>query len=266
MRFRSLKELKRSPSSEVVLGSLPRAIAMDRYAYAKAFGIGELVIDVHGESLEWYGFTLGTVDRPDFVRDIGLPQNDVNLEIYVGLSAERIAQFQESLPEGVIINGWIHSHGAMMLKEFSDTDEKNHAVVLDYVAASLQKPVAKREIAVRDLVCLVKDRFAPEDLARGSVCVITDAPVNEAVIMETVYGSFCYAIVVGDGGWHHQEIHTREVGVLTGRARVSRRKAEVTLAETGKEWSVADTARLREEVAVKIRPNRNPPLETVERM
>jgi len=266
MRFRSLTELKRPELREVTLDSLPQSIAMDRYAHRKAFGIGEMVLDVHGESLEWYGFTLGTVERPDFITDIGLPHNDLNLQVYAGLSAERIAAFQESLPEGVVINGWIHSHGALMLKDFSHTDERNHEVVLDFVSATLKKPVAKREVAIRDLVFLVKDRFADEDLARGSVCIITDAPVREAVIMETVYGSFCHAIVVGDGGWHHQEIHTREYGVLSGHARTSHREAEVVLEDTGRAWSAADMEALREQVAGKISPNKNPPLETVERM
>jgi len=266
MKFRSLGELKRSEPREVALGNLPQSVTMESYALAKSYAVCRAVADIHGESLEWYGFTLATAERPGMICDIGLPQNDLNLPVYAGLSAEGIAEFAESLPPGLVINGWIHSHGVLMLREFSETDARNHAVVLDYVAARLQRPVAKREVMVRDLVLLHKDRYAEADLAQGSVCIITDAPVKEAVIMEAVYGSFCYAVLVGDGGWHHQEIHTREEGVLTGRPRMSRRQAELTVVQTVREWTGADMDRLREDVARKIRPNKNPPLETLERM
>ncbi len=266
MRLKSLSELRRRELREIVLATLPRTILMTPYAREKAFKIGELVRSVHRESLEWYGFTLGSVDRPDLVTDIGLPGNDLNLQVYAGLSPERIAEFQESLPASSVINGWIHSHGALTVKHFSSTDARNHAVVLDFVAASLKIPVAKREVAVKDMVLLLKDRFVDQDLARGSVCVITDAPITEATILETVYGSFCYAIVVGDEGWHEQEIHTREYGVLSGHARFSHQPADILMLDTGRALSEMEIGRLREEVEAKIRPNKNPPLEIMERM
>jgi hypothetical protein len=266
MRFKSLSGLKRRELREVTLASLPRTISLARVARERAFRINEMVRTVHRESLEWYGFTLGTVDDPELITDIGLPRNDLNLQVYTSLSSERIAEFQESLPAGTVINGWIHSHGALMVKHFSHTDDRNHGVVLDYVAAGLKKPVAKREVAIKELVLLQKDRFVEDDLVRGSVCLITDVPIGEATIMETVYGSFCYAIVVGDEGWHEQEIHTREYGVLTGHARLSRREAEITLVDTGRALSELDIKNLREEVEQKIRPNTNPPVETMERM
>jgi len=266
MRLKSLSELRRRELREIVLASLPRTILMTPYAREKAFKIGELVRSVHGESLEWYGFTLGSADRPDLVIDIGLPRNDINLQVYAGLSPEQIAEFQESLAADTVINGWIHSHGALAVKHFSRMDDRNHGVVLDYVSASLKRPVAKREVAVRDMVFLLKDRLVDEDLARGSVCIITDAPIAEAVIMEAVYGSFCYAVVVGDEGWHEQEIHTKEYGVLSGHPRLSHRPAEIVLVETGRTLSEMEIGGLREEVKRKIRPNKNPPLELMERM
>lgn len=266
MRFKSLSGLKRTQLKEVSLASLPETLSLTGYAREKAFRINEMVRSVHGQSLEWYGFTLGTAEVPELVSDIGLPRNDLNLQVYTSLSSERIAQFQEALPAGMVINGWIHSHGDLMVKHFSHTDERNHGVVLDYVASSLRKPVAKREIVIDDLVFLLKDRFAEDDLARGSVCLITDLPIGEATIMETVYGSFCYAMVVGDDGWHRQEIHTREYGLLTGHTRSSRKVAEITLVDTGRFLSETDIENLRGEIEKKIRPNPNPPVETMERM
>jgi hypothetical protein len=266
MRLKSLLGLKRPELREVVLETLPQSISMAHYAREKAFKINELVRSVHDKSLEWYGFTLGTIARPDLITDIGLPHNDLNLQVYAGLGAERIAEFQDSLPEDTVINGWIHSHGSLMVKHFSHTDDKNHRVVLDFVSASLRKPVAKREIAIKDLVLLQKGRFDDEDLARGSVCLITDEPVTEATIMETIYGSFCYAIVVGDEGWHVQQIHTRKNGVLTGRADVSHQEAEIILTDPHRVLTRFDIDNLRVEVERRIRPNNNPPVEMTERL
>jgi len=266
MRFKSLSELKRPELREISLATLPQSITMAHYAREKAFRINQLVLTVYEKSLEWYGFTLGTTGKPDLITDIGLPRNDLNLQDYTTLGSERIAEFQETLPEDTIINGWIHSHGALMYRHFSNTDEKNHLVVLDFVAASLRRPVAKREIAIKDLVFLQEDQFVEEDLAAGSVCLITDVPITAATIMETIYGSFCYAIVIGDEGWHEQQIHYRENGVLSGHTTLSSRKAEIILVDTGKVFTRLDISALRDEVEEKIQPNTNPPVEMMERM
>jgi hypothetical protein len=266
MRFKRLSELRRPELEEISLAALPHSIPMAAYAREKAFKINDLVRSVHKNSLEWYGFTLGAANAPDLIADIGLPRNDLNLRDYTAISAERITEFQDSLPEKVIINGWIHSHGALSYKYFSGTDEKNHLVVLDFVAAGLRRPVAKREIAIKDLVLLLKDRFAPEDLAEGSVCLITDAPITSATLMETIYGSFCYAIVVGDEGWHEQQIHYKENGVLTGRTIRSHRAADIVLVDSGRTLTPHDISVLKNEVETKIRPNTNPPVEKMERM
>ncbi len=266
MRFKSLSALRRPEGMEIRLGSLPRSISMARYASEKALRINELVRELHGDSLEWYGFTLGTIDEPELITDIGLPHNDLNLKVYTSLSPERIAAFRETLSKTTVINGWIHSHGSLLVKQFSHVDERNHQVVMDFVAAGLRIPLAKREVAVEELSFLVKGGFAQEDLVRGSVSLITDVPVREATILETVYGSFCYAVVVGDGGWHEQEIHTREAGVLTGRVQMNRVEAELTLVDTDRTVTAYDRDALREEVAAKIRPNSNPPIEMMERM
>lgn len=266
MRFKSLSQLNRPELREISLATLPQTVTMAHYAREKAFKINELVRTVHEESLEWYGFTLGSTENPDIITDIGLPPNDLNLRDYTTLSAERIAEFQESLPEDVIMNGWIHSHGALMYKHFSHTDENNHLVVLDFVAARLRRPVVKREIAIRDLVFLMKGQFTEEDLAAGSVSLITDAPITAATIMETIYGSFCYAIVIGDDGWNEQQIHYKENAVLSGHTALSNKDAEIILVDTGRVLTSLDISALRDEVEDKIQPNINPPVETIERM
>lgn len=266
MRFRNLSQLKRPELLEVSLATLPQNISMTEYAKDKAFKICEMIGVVFKESYEWYGFTLAGKAHPELIVEIGLPKNDLNLRDYTTLSSDRIAEFQESLPDDLIINGWIHSHGALHYKHFSSTDEKNHLTVLDFIATRTRKPLAKKEIAIQDLVLLEKGRFVEKDLGNGSVTLITDGPVTEAKILETVYGSFCYSIVVGDAGWHQQEIHYQERGILSGYMKVRSKAARIVLADAGKVLTQPDIAALKHEVKEKIQPNLNPPMETMERM
>jgi hypothetical protein len=266
MRFRSLSELKRPEPREVILATLPQEISMALYAKGKAFKINELVREIHQESYEWYGFTIADKDNPELIADIGLPKNDQNLQDFTTLGAERIAEYQESLPEEAIINGWIHSHGALKYKHFSHTDERNQATVLDFVTARLRWVVAKKEVPIQELNFLVKGEFAEKDLAKGSVSLITDGVISEATIMETIYGGFCYSIVIDDEGWHEQEIHYKERGVLSGYSRVNKRSADIVFIDTGKSLTEADVALLSKEVEEKIQPNINPPPELIERM
>ena len=266
MRFKNLSQLKRPTPLEITLKSLPRHILMAEYAREKAFKINELVKLTFEESFEWYGFTLADQDHPEQIIDIGLPQNDLNLQDYTALGSERIAQFQESLPKELLINGWIHSHGALQYKHFSQTDEQNHLIVLDFVAPRTRKPLSKKEVSVQDLVLLEKDRFVEKDMQKGSVCLITDGPITEAKIMETVYGSFCYSIVIGDGGWHEQAIHCRKRGVLSGQTTLSSKAAQIEFVDTGKTLSQHDINALSDEVKEKIKPHTDPPPELIERM
>jgi len=266
MRFKDLSQLKRPKPLEITLGSLPQHILMAEYAKHRAFKINELVGVLFEESFEWYGFTLAHKDHPELIIDIGLPHNDLNLQDYTTLGSERIAEFQELLTEDLIINGWIHSHGALNYRHFSNIDEKNHFTVLDFVAARTRKPLAKKEISIQDLVLLEKDRFVEKDLEKGSVCLITDGPITEAKIMETVYGSFCYSIVIGDEGWHEQEIHCRERGILSGHMIVRSKAADIEFVDTGRSLTRLDISELSDEVEEKIKPRTDPPPELIERM
>jgi hypothetical protein len=266
MRFKDLSQLKRPEPLIITLGSLPQHILMAKYARDKAFKISERVGVIFEKSFEWYGFTLANNDHPELITDIGLPQNDLNLQDYTTLGSQRIAEFQESLPEDVLINGWIHSHGDLNYRHFSNTDEKNHLTVLDFVAARTRKPLAKKEIAIQDLVLLEKDRFVEKDLEKGSISLITDGPITEAKIMETVYGSFCYSIVIGDKGWHEQEIHCREGGILSGHTTVRSQAAKIEFVDTGRALSQSDISALSNEVEEKIKPHTDPPPEMIERM
>ena len=266
MRFKDLSQLKRTEPLEIELGSLPQHILMTAYARERAFKISELVGEIFEESFEWYGFTLAYEDHPELIIDIGLPQNDLNLQDYANLGSERIAEFQESLPKDVIINGWIHSHGALNYRHFSDTDEKNHLTVLDFVAARTRKPLAKKEVGIQDMVLLQTDRFDKKDMEKGSVSLITDQPITEAKIMETVYGSFCYSIVIGDEGWHEQKIHYQERGILSGHTTVSSKSTKIEFVDTGKYLTESDISILSDEVREKIKPHTDPPPELIERM
>ena len=266
MRFRSLSELKRPEPKEVILTNLPQEISMTVYAKTKAFKINDLVREIHQKSYEWYGFTLADKERPEIIADIGLPKNDQNLQDFTTLGPERIAEYHESLPEDIIINGWIHSHGALKYKHFSHTDEENHATVLDFVTARLRWVIAKKEVPIQDLQLLVKGEFDAQELAKGSVSLITDGAISEATIMETIYGGFCYSIVIDDEGWHDQEIHYKERGVISGRTHVSMKCAELMLIDNGKPFTEADILVLSKEVEEKIQPNTNPPPELIERM
>jgi len=266
MRFRSLSELERPEPKEVILATLPQEISMALYAKAKAFKINELVREIHQESYEWYGFTIADKDNPEIIADIGLPKNDQNLQDFTTLGPERIAEYHEALPEQFIINGWIHSHGALKYKHFSHTDEENQATVLDFVTARLRRVVAKKEVPIQDLHLLLKGEFEEKELEEGSVSLITDGVISEATIMETIYGGFCYSIVIDDEGWHEQEIHYKERGVLSGHRTVSKRSADIVFIDTGRFLTDADIDLLSDEVEEKIQPNLNPPPEIIERM
>ena len=266
MRFKSLSDLKRPKPKEVTLATLPQGVSITHYAKDKAFKISELVREIHDQSYEWYGFTLADKENPELITDIGLPQNAQNLQEYATIGPEGIAEYHDSLSEDTIINGWIHSHGTLQYMHFSHTDEENHATVLDFVTVRLRKTVAKKEVPIQDLQLLVRDEFEEKELEKGSVSLITDAVVSEAILMETIYGGFSYSIVIGDEGWHEQEIHYKERGVISGHSHVSKKSADLVLLDNGRSLTQADIIALGKEVEEKIQPNTNPPTEIIERM
>jgi hypothetical protein len=278
VRFKTLKDLSRAAPLEFRLASLPQEIFITDYAKAKAFAVSELVRRVHGEAFEWYGFTLAARARPEVIVDVGLPENTENLETYTSLSPERIAAFQETLPEGRIINGWVHSHGELEYRDFSPVDDLNQATVLDYVTSLLRVPVAQKEVVIRDLALKMLEDEGDQDLgqesvhspgnalpAPASVTLLTDVPVERVKLLETVYGGFCFAIVIGDAGWTTQEIHYKTRGVLTGETLVSQQPADLTLVTTGKIITDSDLEALELEVKERIRPVTHQP-ENIERM
>lgn len=254
MRIKSLAGLQKSGSREIPLAALPEEIVLTAYAKEKAYKINQLVRAVHQQSYEWYGFTLAFRQQPEIIVDIGLPVNEQNQNQYVSLAPEKIAAYRDSLPESMIINGWIHSHGDLDCRHFSSTDAANQATVLDYVTARLRLPVAKVEIVIQDLVLLHGGAWQDEDLKQGSVSLITDVPVSEARIWETEYGGFCYAIVIGDDGWHDQEIHYKKRGILSSRTMVSQRTATIRLIDDGRLLTPSDLELLEEEVRNRLSP------------
>ena len=91
-------------------------------------------------------------------------------------------------------------------------------------------------------------------------------PVTKVTIMETVYGNFCYGIVIGDEGWHERVIYYQEKGILSGHTTVSSRPAEVVFVDTGRSLTQSDISAVSDEVEVKIHPNTDPSPEMMERM
>ncbi len=265
MRFANLSGIGRPKKQETTLATLPEEIRMAEYAMKKAFRIDEIVRSVHEGSYEWYGYTLADRGEPEVIRDIGLPRNARNVPDYTSVREEGIAEYQESLPRGTVINGWIHSHGSLDFRGFSGTDERNQATVLDYVTALLRKPVAKREVVIEDLVLLVQGRYDEKELAEGNVTLVTDVPVGEAGILEAVYGGFCYGIVIGEGGWHRQEIRYKRRGILTGRTAVSRKDADIVFVDTGRTLTKEYLDALEKEVREKIRPEPRVPRDRYEK-
>jgi hypothetical protein len=254
VKIKSLAGLKKADKCEIMLAELPQEICMTRYARDKAYKINELVRHLYQRSYEWYGFTLADNQRPELIVDIGLPKNDQNLENYVGLAADKIAEFRDSLPEAAVINGWIHSHGELEYRRFSETDTINQRTVLDYVTSLLRLPLAKVEVVIKDLVLLHGTAWSAEDLKNGSVSLVTDNPVSEARIWETEYGGFCYAIVVGDDGWHEQEIHYKKRGILSGRTFYSKIPASIRLSDDGRLLTFTEVEALKEEVRNQLAP------------
>lgn len=265
MRFKSLGELQRSAAFEKDLEGLPEQVLMTDLARQKAFKINELVRRIHKESYEWYGFTIADKDRPELILDIGIPQNKQNMFRYTSIGSRGIADFQESLGRDRFINGWIHSHGSLHYHGFSDVDDANSLAVLDYVAARQKIAVKKRQILIGDLQVLVKDQYHDCDLRAGSVTLIVDSPVAEASILETVYGAFCYAIVVGDGDWQRQEIYHRFRGVLTGETVFQKKSSGIAIFPTGARLSADQVRALTKEVEKKLHPVNNPSPEILER-
>jgi hypothetical protein len=72
--------------------------------------------------------------------------------------------------------------------------------------------------------------------------------------METIYGGFCYAIVIGDEGWHKQEIHYQRRGILSGQTSVSKKEARIVLVDTSRSLTQADIDALAAEVRENIQP------------
>lgn len=266
MRLKKLSNLKRSALLEVPLGSLPDGVHMTGYARNKAFAVSAAVRELFGESYEWYGLTLGEEARPEVITDIGLPRNAANLLQYTRLETADLLAFQEELGAGRLINGWIHSHGDLQYHRFSPVDEANHRTVLEYVASRVRRPVVKREIRIEVLTVLEDTVWDPEQLKEGQVTVLTDGPARRARILETVYGSFCFAVVIGDAGWMQSRIVTKRRGILTGLTLYGDTEAPLEVHEPTRELTALERDNLRQEVQRKIRPPGSDPPEHLERL
>lgn len=254
MKIKSLSEIRMGKTLRFKLKDLPSEIHITEYAFKKAFKISELVRHIFEGSFEWYGFTIANRNNPELIVDIGLPVNEQNVQYYANINPQMIAEFQQSLDVEYIINGWIHSHADLGYKEFSETDERNQITVLDFVSSLLRKPVEKREILIRELSILTEGKYEKKDLERGSVTLITDVPVGSARLLETVYGSFSYSILIGDEGWHIQQIHYKTTGILSGQTHIEKKDAELIKVETGITFSEKDIDKLGRLIRERLNP------------
>jgi hypothetical protein len=98
MKLKTISAFTRREPREIVLASLPSEILIAHFARDKTLAINELIRTVHGDSLEWYGYTLGEKAKPDLVLDVGLPRNGQNGPDYTALTPQMIQKYQESLP------------------------------------------------------------------------------------------------------------------------------------------------------------------------
>jgi hypothetical protein len=254
VKLRNLSFLKRADPEEIPLATFPTDMLITKFAWEKALAINPLVNQIHGSSYEWYGLTLAEKEHPECIVDIGIPVNASNVHRHTGIDPESIALFRESLPANQVINGWIHSHGSLGYKRFSRTDETNHVTVLDYVSTFLKTPLARREVLIEDTVLLTRDSMKDAAGFAGNVWIVTDNQVSEARIFEKVYGFFSYAILVGDGGWHRQEIYCRTRGILTGTEYTTKKEAQLFAVESGKMFTERDKELLTEEIRDKVNP------------
>lgn len=259
--IKSLAELRRERAPDTyLLDELPKIVQWTSYAKQKASAINSLVREMYGSSLEWYGFTIGHSEKPQLIVDIGLGENARNDPAYTKIEPEQIGKFCESLPDEYLINGWIHSHGTMGVF-FSGTDERNMVNVLDFVTTRLKFPVKKQELLIEDISLLVEGEFSKADLKEGTTTIITDKPIGNAKILETIMGGFSYGMVIIDSGKTGQEIFYKYSSMLTQEEKITHRgdlngsgSAEIRTIPS-KPFGLEDLKCLQAEVKKNIKPD-----------
>ncbi len=102
---------------------------------------------------------------------------------------------------------------------------------------------------------LLEGQYSTEDLKKGSIALITDAPVGSVRLLDTIVGGFSYAIVIGDSGWHQQKISYKMTSMLSGTTTKSYLSPEtIEFIPTDKSFNFRAKAKLRREVKEKIKP------------
>jgi hypothetical protein len=254
-RLESLSGIGQKELEELTLESLPTQIQITEYAKSKAYKVNELVKEQYKSSYEWYGFTIAHIDNPDLIVDIGIGKNADNQLAYTKIGSEAIEEYQSSLEDGLVINGWIHSHGDLGYQHFSGTDDKNQITVLNYVTTLLRKPIRKKEVDVKDLSLLIEGEYQKSDLKKGTVSIVTDKPISSARFYETIMGGFSYAIVIGDEGWHEQEIYHKERSMISGKENLFKVTPEsISVVKTDDYLTRKEINALKKEVKEKITP------------
>ena len=132
MRFKSLSELKRPKPYEIFLANLPQNIVMSQYAKTKTFKINELILTIHGDSFEWYGYTLGTKDSPELIIDIGLPKNELNDPVHKKYRGKILICW-------AVEGDWILDCIGILKHLFQKSE--NHFILANYENGTVRKPV-----------------------------------------------------------------------------------------------------------------------------
>ncbi|MFA5084539.1 MAG: hypothetical protein WC475_04155 [Candidatus Paceibacterota bacterium] len=253
MKIQSLSQFDKKEKLEIILDKLPEKVRITDYALVKGFKVNELVKKIHHSSYEWYGFLIGERSNPGLVTDIGIGKNDANNSAYTRIAPEEIQKFLEEMNGNRLINGWIHSHGNLGFRQFSGTDDGNMKTVLSFVASATRKPIAKKEIIVNDISIVTED-YTKSELKKGTLTLITNKKIEKPKILETVYGGFSYSIVIGDEGWHEQEISCEKYSLFTDKKENTSEKSDLEVIATGKTLSKEDVNALQKDVKEKIRP------------
>ncbi|MFC1698120.1 hypothetical protein ACFL1H_07295, partial [Nanoarchaeota archaeon] len=206
MRFENLADIESKDAELIKLGNLPGIISITDYAKEKSQVICDYIRHKY-RSVEWYGFLIADRNNPELIIDVGLGKNNTNSSGYTNIIPEEIEKFEYKLDKDKIINGWIHSHGSLGLKTFSQTDRDNHRTVLCYVTSGLKRPLYKKEILTDDISLLVKGKYKEDDMKEGCITAITDKKIEDIKLYHGIYGGFSYSIVVGNQGLYDQTIY-----------------------------------------------------------
>ncbi len=125
--------------------ALPKKILIGTGAMDKAFTVCRLLKEVRGSSSEWYGLMIGTLDKPEVIRDFVFGKQESSAA-HTEIDGSEVGKLTDLVVKergkDWIVNGWIHSHGGLATF-FSGTDDTNMETVLNSVYINTRKSFKK---------------------------------------------------------------------------------------------------------------------------